>query len=277
VSYLRSRHVTSSRLASQVGLAVAVAGVNLVAWIVAPVHSFSDTTFAQAPVTTAVIGYAMVFHLYFAATFANIAVAAHTVAQSGNHDPGRALGGKTIMASAILGVPTHVLYISQDTAQLAGYPATGWATIAGVCTLVCMVGIGAGSIIFLAVPRLDQYRRARQLCRELTPLWLRVRQLYPDVALPATQHLNRSRALHAERMLIELGDAWRLLHICPAQHARTPPEQVADQLIHPAAGQNAGMSAAQLLPTAHSRGDEETTAVAVARAYQARSEPAGAS
>lgn len=264
-----------------VGHGVAAATVGLVVlsgWLAAPVHTFSYPNFRLAPATPASIGYDMCFHVYLAATLANVACCAAGLARghAAARDPGRKIGAILIAAGAVLDVTAHVLYLIRNLTGLATRPdPLQLGTVADVLTLGCLISIGVGSATFVLVPRLQTHRRARHLSTHLDPLWQRLRHLYPTIALPGDSRHRRWSPAIAERKLIEIADGWRLLPVPPARdtgpvdasHAR-----VVQALIQPPPDWDDRDHAAHVLPGAATRQDEEDTALAIAHEYAHRLE-----
>lgn len=255
---------------------VVLMAVMLVSWLTAPLHGRNYPTFRQVPVTAQAIGYDVTFHVYLALTLANVAVCGYQIARApaARRDPGRLIGGILISIGGAVDVVAHILYLIRLALQPAiGAPALRVAAAADALTPVCLLFVGIGSVIFLLVPRLEHRRQSRYLQRELQPLWQRLRQLYPGIALPGP--VSRSPGQQAERMLLEIADGWRQLPVPTAATGiatSTSAEsfkRVVDALIDQ---HSSGMelTAARVLPRAQSRQDEERIAVQIAHEYRTR-------
>lgn len=79
--------------------------------------------------------------------------------------------GLLIAVAAAIDIPAHVLYLARSALQSRiGEPALRFASAADLLTVASVLGIAAGTIAFLAVPRLLTVARALQLIGRLRPL-----------------------------------------------------------------------------------------------------------
>lgn len=263
------------------GIAVAVAAIITVSWRVAPIHTVSYPTFRDAPVTPAAFGYDSTFHLYLAATVTNVALCAYRIAThrpAAGPDTSRVIGGCLVMTGSVLDLIAHILYLPHTLIDPAlGTPRLHLVGIADALTFCCLIAIGLGSAVFVLGPRIMHHRHAHHLATELDPLWKRVRALYPSVALPGKP--RRWPPLAAERKLIEIADAWRHLPVAAPHPSLEPPQVHVVTALTQTIQQDTTVKmpvAADVLPTAATRHDEEATALAVAHEYTARLDPAHA-
>src|SRR5690606_7180994 len=170
----------------------------------------------------------------------------------------------------LVDVVAQSLYLFRTIVQPhVGRSALAYAGAADVLTVFCMLAIAGGTIAFLAAPRAVAQRRARELCAALAPVWSRVRELYPEVALPEGELLRRraSPGVRAERMLIETQDALRLILVPVGEE---PVRAVARTLCDPSrpAAKAGEVPAIRALPRLTTRQDEERFALSLADRYR---------
>lgn len=240
-----------------------VVGIVMVGWAAAPVHDEQWSSFRFAPITAESYLYDGVFHVYMVGVLANVSVCAwQLIGTTPAGDPSRAIGLRLVFVGGIVDVAAHLLYLVRMIAQPSiGDAALGAATAADVLTAVCLVLIVAGTATFIIGPRLDQFRRERELARALTPLWLDVRQKFPGVTLPVT---GLPAGLRVERMIVEILDAVRHVSIHPCED---PDSAVIDALSRPS---REGTSALSILLPTRTHDAEEALLLRLARAYETR-------
>lgn len=258
------RHETPSArwMLTHVGTAAAVALVVAGGWLLAPVHVVAYPTFRAAPFSPEALAYDGVFHLYLGLVLGNVSVcAARLVRETPRDDPGRRYGLILTASSAALDVLAHLLYLVEValSAALEGRMLPV-ASVADLLTLVAMFGIVSGTVTFLIVPPCMAHLHARRLIRALEPLWARVLELEPTVALP---NAKLGPALRVERMIIEINDGLRRLTV-PAHGAGDPYRAAAEALVTRDA---TGVPLTRVLPELSSRRDEEAVLLHLAQTY----------
>lgn len=265
VHTLRRARPSARLMVLHVSTAAVVAVIIAAGWLAAPIHHQWYPTFRDVPFTPEAVAYQGLFHLYLGVVLVNVAVGASQQIKATPHaDPGRLFGLVAIAISASLDVAAHALYLAQLFGAARGNPpAFRLASTADVVTAIAMTGIVSGTVAFLLIPRLVIRLRARHLISELRPLWLKVRELQPGVALPTRYKSFTEPTVQAERMMIEIGDGLRLIHV-PSRAHQDPYRLVAGALLQPAP---TGALADTLLPTPTSRHDEETVVLSLAQAY----------
>ncbi len=253
----------------------AVAAVVIAGWMLAPIHDVTYQTDQLMPFHVEALAYDGLFHVYLGAVLANVAVCAATLVRSTpRDDPGRRYGLIAIASSSALDVVAHVVYLAEMALEpTIGRSALLLSQIADLLTVVAMLGIVIGTVTFQVVPALVAHRHAQQLITDLEPLWLRVLELEPNVALPDSRH---SPTLRVERMIIEIHDGLRRLTVPPHAPKADGPYQAAARAL--VTRERDGVPMSHALPTLTSRQDEEAGLVELAHAYAlARKEFIGAS
>jgi hypothetical protein len=241
-------------------------------WMAAPVHDHDADGFRSIPLSPSLVAFEVVFHGAFIPVLINVAVCASTLArQTPPGDPARKIGLVIIAASNSLDVLAHVLYLVRVALQpTIGSHALSIAAAADLVTLIAVFGIGVGTTALLAVPRVLHVLRARQLTRRLRPLWRRTLELYPEVSMRGGWRIRGGATLQAERMLIEIADALRLLPVTESAGRDGDPFPVvaaAFQRPTRAARPAGGRTAADALPKPTSRLEEEEQLLTLAHHY----------
>lgn len=258
VHTLRSVRPSPRWIGVHVGTAIILVAVQSVGWLLAPVHDPTYRNFRDFPVTLESHGFEVVFHLYLGAVVANVAVGAFgQLRHAPADDPGRRWGLWAITVGAGVDVAAQALYLLRLALQpMIGPPALGYAAAADVITVISMTGIVCGTVSFLLVPRMTAVWRARQLVVELGPLHERLLRLRPEVAvvLPLSR-ANRHPEVVAERMLIEMQDALRMIMVDPA--AGEPPDLAVVRTLREPQSAEAGRPASAVLPRPRTRIAEE--------------------
>lgn len=239
-------------------------------WLIAPVHTYAYSSYRVIPVTWQLVGYAVVFGLYFIAALSYaIKTASGLLRSPEDHDPGlrdpaiRFAVGLNLPGAG-LGIAGQVLYLMRLPVQAyAPETAAGLVAVGDFCLLAAMAIYAVAGMVALAGPRVAAAARHRRLIASLDPLWRRLRALYPAIALPEAP-VSARLDLRAGRMLIEIGDGLSLLRVTPDH--RSPIEEVAHALATVDRGPGTA-PASQALPVPTTAREEEQLFVAVSEAY----------
>ena len=238
-------------------------------WAVAPIHAEDVGRFRRIPLSSSLVAFEWVFHLLFIPVLANVARCSYVlIGHTPPGDPARRAGLWFVTVSSSLDVAAHLLYLLRASLQATiGESALRVAAVADLVTLLAVAGICIGTMALVLIPQLLPLLRARQLTWILGPLWRRTLELYPEVALRGGWRVRGRAALQAERMLIEIADALRLLPV-PDSGATDPYRVIAEAFRHPAKGVR---YAADALPTPTSRLEEEEQMLKLAHYYRNKS------
>lgn len=256
------------------GVAVVI-GLSMIGlWLAAPIHDHPYASFRDIPISPEYVLYALLFQTYFAAVQLNAGLGAYQLLRHPPiHDPG--LRDPGLRVALVLTIPAAGLTVVGQALYLLRLPVQVRDAFAGrdvlqtadLFTLAAMASYGVAGVTVILGPRLHAAVRARRLITALTPLWQRIRELYPVVALPAAQIAGRP-ALRAHRMLIEISDGLNLMNV-PAEPHTEAMHAVAHELVHPHTGRRDGDNAAsRVLPSPGSPREEEALFVAVAREFE---------
>lgn len=251
--------------------AAVVVAVITVGWLRAPVHNWTYTRFRDVPVDRWALAYDGAFHVYLGAVLANVAVVSvQQLRTTPGYDHGRRIGLILIGIGGVVDVAAHILYLARTVSQPhAGRRVLVLASVADILTVVCLAAITAGTISFHLVPRLVTYQRSVQFMTAIAPLWRRILQLYPQVELRHDGRLlGHSAGIRAERMLIEIQDALRLMQVPVGTE---PFPAILNTLADPSwidGHSGRTTSAVRALPTCATRQDEETLVLALANQYR---------
>lgn len=269
VHTLRHDHTSRTVLARLV-IGTGVVCLALVAiWLAAPVHTEQFERFRDIPVSPAVVSFEWLHHIVFLPVMTNVAICALTLAhRTVVGDPARRVGLLMIGVGSGLDVFAHLLYLLRASLQpFVGDRALVIATAADITTVTSMFGVCAGTAALLAVPQLLQTVKAFRLTKILRPLWRRTRELYPEVAMRGGWRTRSRATLQAERMLIEITDAMRLLPVLESAKQADPYVLIADAFRYPPAVAEEHHVAAAKLPTPASRLEEEQQMLLLAYHY----------
>lgn len=241
----------------------------LVIWLASPVHQVEFGRFRGIPLSPTMVAFEWLHHLVFLPVMSNVAICSFSLARRTlASDPARRVGLLMIGVGSAIDVVAHLLYLARASLQpIVGPPALGLATAADIVTVASMFSVCAGTTALLAVPQLLNTARAFSLAMTLRPLWRRTRQLYPEVAMRGGWRTRSRVTLQAERMLIEIADAMRLLPVAEPTVCTDPYVLIADAFKHPPAAAEGRPVAAARLPTPTSRLEEEQQMLVLAHHY----------
>ena len=276
------RHEQPSRLVLwTLAAATAAACATLVVlWIAAPVHTGGFRRFRDIPLSPTLVAFEWVFHLLFIPVLINVAVCAFGIARrTPDLDPARRVGVTLTAVGVLIDVMAHVLYLVRASAQPAmGTKALLASTAADIVTIAAVFCIGLGATVVLAWPPLVHTIRAYRLARTLRPLWQRVLELHPEVAMRGGWRTRNQPTLRAERMLVEIADALYLVRLPRTADVATDPYPVIARVLRSPTSITTDSDtrpAAAALPTPTSRLEEEAQLLELAQHYA--KEPAHAS
>lgn len=270
VHTLRKEQPSAAVVALLVAATAAVWLTLVLLWVAAPVHEEGFARFRDVPLSAAITAFEWIFHLVFIPVMTNVAICAFGLSRRTQQgDPARRVGLIMIGVGNSLDVVAHLLYLFRVSFQpLIGDPALAVATAADLITVVAVFGICAGTTALLAVPQLLHSLRALRLTKTLRPLWRRTLELYPEVALRGGWRTQSRATLQAERMLIEIADAMRLLPVFePGSDETDPYALIAAAFRQPPTGAEGRLAAAATLPTPTSRLEEEQQMLTLAHHY----------
>lgn len=262
VHSLRHRQPSRRWIAIHLGTAVLVALVATLGWLAAPVHTEEYEHLRLSPFTVEKLLYVGVFQCYLALVLGNVAVcAANLLRPTLAHDHGRRVGLVIICLSAVTDVQAHVAYVAHLLVSAIDGGGRWLADTGDLLTLVAMFGIAAGTVTFVVGPMVDEYFAARRSIALLSPVWRRILEIAPQVALPDNRRMWP--ALRAERMRIEITDGLETV-LVDRTGGGDPYVAVARALVRPACS---GTPASQLLPDARQRDHEDRILLGLAAAY----------
>lgn len=269
------RHEVPSRRAmlAHAGLALLVGLVMITIWLAAPIHEQAYASFREIPITAEYVMYALSFQTYFAAVQVNAGLGAWQllhrppIADPGLRDPGLRIALMITVPTAATAFMGQVFYLVRLAAEAAGESGAADLLLraADVCTLLAMAGYSFAGITVLVGPRLHAALHARRLVSTLTPLWHRLRELYPAIALPVT-HVGDQPSLRAHRMLIEIGDGLNLLPVSLGS-AADPVQAVTEELLQPSPPGPRSQPASFVLPSPSSTREETALFTELAQTY----------
>lgn len=265
------RHASPSKvvISVHVGVAVVLGMIITGIWATAPVYDLTYGSPRDLPLSDpAYVVPSLLYNGYYAASQAVTAICAYQVLRNppehdaGFQEPALRVALMIVLPSAVVCLVGQVAWATAELSYFTGFGAAAFA-VGDLLIMMAMAGYAAMGITVLAGPRLHRHMHSRQLVRRLSGLWVRIRELYPTVALPLAETPGRPY-LRAQRMLIEIGDGLSLLPV-PAPDAPHPIEAVARALAHPS--ERTGPPATAVLPTAETRGQEENMFLTIAEAY----------
>lgn len=259
--YLR-REVPSRRWMSVHAVtAAAMVLVVVSAWAHAPIHDIFTPT---PPFHPEALIYEGAFQVYMGVVGVNVALCtARLQRQTPSVDPGRKLGLTLVCAGAIIDVTAQgLLLYALGLRALQSTAAPLARHVAEIVLLAAILSIALGTIVFLLAPTILANLHARRLIAALTPLWIRVRELQPAVALSSTP---MRPSLHVERMIIEVMDGLDRILVPPHVPTLDPYRAAASTLLSPPAQH--GDAITHLLPDLATRRDEEVVLMQLTRTY----------
>lgn len=254
-----------------IGLASLVGCLLIVTWWTAPLHDQNYVSINAAPVTSAMATAAGITLAYWAFVAGYSGVVAWRVLRltRGHHHPAQASALGLFVVTAALGVVDEALYFAAIEAQRRTDLRT--PVLLAAAKLVALISVaGYGMVCFLAfvMPRLSAQRRAWHLSGQIRPLWARVRDLRPAIALAPSPLLPAWRTeLRVERMMTEIGDGLRQVGVRTS--TGDPISVVAQALTSDGHG---AVPATSLLPTPTTRNQEEALFIQLALAYKEMSQ-----
>ncbi|HET9648549.1 MAG TPA: DUF6545 domain-containing protein, partial [Microlunatus sp.] len=212
----------------------------------------------------------LLYNGYYAASQAVTAICAYQALRrppghdAGFHEPALRLALIIVIPSAVVCFAGQLAWATAELSYFTGFGGSAFA-VGDVLIMMAMAGYTAMGITVLVGPRWHRHLHSQQLLRRLSGLWSRIRRLYPTVTLPLADTPGRPY-LRAQRMLIEIADGLSLLPVPAGAHPE-PIQAVARALAHP--GDDPGVPATTVLPTAETRREEEALYLSIAEAYAA--------
>lgn len=252
------------------GIASLVGCLLVTTWWFAPLHDVNYLSIREAPITPAMAAAAGITLGCWAWAAGYSGVGAWQVLRSkSTHHPAQANALGLFVATAAVAAVDEVLYFAAIDAQRRASPYTPLLLeVAKFVALLTVAGYGLVSFMAFVMPRLLAYRRAWRLSVRIRPLWHRVRDLRPAVALSPSPLLPAWRTeLRLERMMTEIGDGLRQVGVAPT--TGDPIVAVAQAL---AADGHGSVPATTLLPTPITRNQEEALFTQLALAYEETSQ-----
>lgn len=261
---LRHDQVPRRAVGRELALGGTVILAALVSWLEAPIHAREVPDLAILPPGPALLSFGCVFYLYLALTAAEVSrVSLLQMRPTPREDPTRRLGlGLTAVADA-LGAAVLLMWTARFAAHAtAGLDFPVLATLGAFLVPFSLVGIALGAVMFLIGPVVHDRFRVRRLITELEPLWLRLRQMHPQLALRSSDQRLQDSTVRLERAMIEIQDALGVTRV--RMTGRDSYVDVAASILTPA---TVGPFAADVLPPATSRAEEESSLRRLARCY----------
>ena len=256
------RWVLAARAASGGAVAVTVTGL----WSAAPIHGRYYPDALQIPLDPFFIAANIVFLSYLSLTMLEVIRAVRVAV---HRPPAGGRGARISLFAAGAGGVAGLFSAASWIVSLALSKSEGSfdhspAVIAAqTLEVVAMLFFSASAVSAIMSIKMLPLLRSLRLIVVLNPLWQRMRQLYPAVALPASRLTTRP-ALRAHRMRIEIADALRLVLVPAEIGTDSPIHAVARVLKNPL---SEGRTAAAVLPEPTSRAAEDELLLALARAY----------
>ncbi len=262
---IRSEIPDRAAMVWQALLAFVVGLLLLALWTMQPIHT-ENLAYRQLPVEIYAVLYNWTLAIYYGGVLLYCAICTYRLRnETPLSDRTLRVGFAVNTIAAAAGFLAVGVFVMSVQLAYSGYWAASNLLLALAEPLVPLsfAGFVAGAALFALGPTMQERARARRLIVSLTPLWRRLRELYPAVAFSPTP-LTGPPTLRAGRMLIEIGDGLALLRVEPGDrdaigavaHALTSHD--IDVQAEPAAG---------ILPTPATTQEEEQLFVAISDAY----------
>ncbi len=240
---LRSDTVKLSHVAGAVGVNLLALLAMTLSWIAAPFHDSEFADISSAPLTLASTIYFVIWYAYMTFVLTVTAIWCRTELSTTAHERKSVrIGLGIIGVSTSLGAFGAALGMVRTALRAnAVDQLSALSAVVNTLYFTGLIGIAIGTVFFVMGPRLEQWQHHRTLLRVLTPLAIRVRQLYPAVVLDEEHIARQTPSIRAQRLVIEISDGLRLL---PVQRDTSRPagQIIADTLAadhHPVTGSTA--------------------------------------
>lgn len=234
--------------------------VEYIAWVRSPVHDRDYPDIARANFTDALLAYSVAYYGYLLVVL--LLTCGITLRLAARRSSLSQRGGLLFIAlGTLLGSLCLMLFVNRAVARFEGRDALALAQFGDSMAPLALLSLAAGTILFLAGPHLETWLWSRRLSNSLEPLWLRLRELFPAVRLDGPAALDPRQ--RGERMMIEIHDALPHVRVDQLRHGDLY-RDVASAIQKPTA---VGIPAAELLPPAMTRTEDERMLMRLSRAY----------
>lgn len=234
--------------------------IEYIAWARSPVHDRDYPDIAEANFTDALLAYSVAYYGYLLIVL--LLTSGITLRLATRRSSLSQRGGLLFIAlGTLLGSVCLILFVNRSVARFEGTDALPLALFGDSIAPIALLALAAGTLLFLAGPHLETWLWSRRLSSSLEPLWLRLRDLFPAIRLDGAVALDPRQ--RGERMMIEIHDALPHVRVDRSGDGDLY-RDVATAIRQPS---GAGVPAADLLPLAITRAEDEKMLMRLARAY----------